>query len=258
VGGGQADAGEARSRRPGSVGEVADAAAFDALVAAAAEDDNVLGVVLGGSRGKGVHVTEASDWDVYVVVRDRPAGWRRERGGALDAVLLTLDELRGMPDWNRYALAHVEPVVDKTGGELAAAVAALGRRDPATAGEPLDAYVNFYYRSLKNDERGLDVESRLDAAESVPWWLEFLFTAHGRVRPYNKWLRWELSTHRLGDPWSEERVTARLMQIVATGDIEDQRSLFRETEAFARARGLGSVIDAWQPDVPFLRGGAAR
>ncbi len=35
-------------------------------------DENVVGVVLFGSRGKGAFVTEASDWDVFVVVRELP------------------------------------------------------------------------------------------------------------------------------------------------------------------------------------------
>ncbi len=74
------------------------------------------------------------------------------------------------------------------------------------------------------------------------------------MRPYNKWLRWELRTHPLDDPWSEGEVVPRLSPIVATGHASDQRALFRATETFARARGYGGVIDAWEPDVPFLRG----
>jgi predicted nucleotidyltransferase len=155
------------------------------LVRAARADDNVLGLVLGGSRGKGAYVTDESDWDVYVVVGKPPADWRSERGGRIEASYRTLDEFREMADWNRYTFAHVRPVLDKTGGELARVVGELGRRDPATAGEPLDAYVNAYYRSLRNERLGLALESRLDAAESVPWWLEFVFTAYGRVRRSN-------------------------------------------------------------------------
>jgi hypothetical protein len=224
------------------------------LVRAAEADENVLGLVLGGSRGKGANVTRESDWDVYVVVRERPAEWVFERGGRVERVLVTLEGLRGQPDWNRYTFAHVRPLLDKTGGEVARIVAELGRRDPATAGEPLDAYLNSYYRSLQNDRLGLAVASRLDAAESVSWWLDFLFTVHGRVRPYNKWLEWELETHPLGEPWTRAAVLPRLERIVATGDIGEQRELFRATERFARVRGLGDVIDGWEPDVAFLRG----
>lgn len=226
---------------------------LEELVGAARGDDNVLGLVIGGSRGQGAYVTDASDWDVYVVVREPPANWRFERGGHIEAVLLTLEGLRQTPDWNRYTFAHVQPLLDKTGGEIAEIVAELGRRDPATASEPLDAYLNSYYRSLKNAVLDLGLESRLDAAESVPWWLDFLFAAHSRVRPYNKWLRWELHTHPLGEPWSEEGLLPRLDRIVATGDVDEQRALFNATEPFARQQGFGDVIDGWEPDVAFLR-----
>lgn len=229
-------------------------AEFLRLVRAAEDDENVLGLVLSGSRGKGALVTSTSDWDVYVVVRERPADWQFERGGRIERVVLTLDALREMDEWNRYAFAHVGPVLDKTGGEIERVVAELGTRDPSTASELLDGYVNFYYRSLKNRELDLEVESRLDAAESMPWWLDFLFASHGRVRPYNKWLRWELSAHPLSEPWSEHNVIHRVSRIVRYGDIDDQRALFRATEAFARERGFGGVIDGWEPDVVLLRG----
>jgi predicted nucleotidyltransferase len=231
----------------------ADDHVFAEFVRTARDDDNALGLVVSGSRGKGAYISDRSDWDVYVVVHERPPGWRHERGERIEPVFVTLEGLRDQPEWNRYAFAHVEPVLDKT-GEIASIVAELGRRDPATAGGWLDAYTNSYYRSLRNDRLGLALASRLDASESVPWWLEFLFTAHGRVRPYNKWLRWELETHPLGEPWSTETILPLLGGIVANGAVDEQRALFRLTEPFARERGFGDVIDGWEPDVEFLRG----
>lgn len=227
---------------------------FRRLVEAAADDDNVIGVVVGGSRGKAAYVTETSDWDVYLIVREPPADRRFTRGGELELVILTLDQLRGMPAWNRYAFAHVRPAIDKTCGELERVVTDLARVDPTSAGEPLDAYLNAYYRSLTNARLGLELESRFDAAESVPWLLEFLFAAHGRVRPYNKWLPWELREHPLEEPWTETELLPRLDRILSKGAVGEQRALFGLVEPFARGRGLGKVIDGWEPDVPFLRG----
>jgi hypothetical protein len=57
----------------------------------------------------------------------------------------------------------------------------------------------------------------------------------------------------LEPPWAPE-LPWRLEQLVATGDLPEQRLLFADAEAFARRRGLGEVIDAWEPDLPFLRG----
>ena len=226
---------------------------FEDLVAEAEADPDVVGLVLSGSRGKGAFVTERSDYDAWFIVRDREAleRWARahpsRHGDPIEVLLATLDAFeRHPPD---YAFAHVTPLLDK--GGLAELVAAKGRVDPASAAEPLDGYVNMLYRSLKNERDGRSFEARLDAAESVPYFLEFLFRAHGRVRPFNKWLRWELEEHPLGPPWTAAELLPRLERILAG---RGQRELFRDAEHLARATGHGETIDGWEPDVPWLRG----
>ena len=222
---------------------------LDALLAEAQQDENVIGVVVFGSRGKGALVTEASDWDVFVVVHEVRGDRPLRHGDVLETVELTLDQLRNLPEWNRYAVAWVQPQLDKT-GEVADALREVTTVDPATAAEPLDGYVNLYYRSAKNARLGLELAPLLDAQESIPWYLQFVFAVHGRVRPYNKWLEWELREHRL----PIELDLARLERILRTGDLADQQALFRETETLARELGHGATIDAWEPDVAFLRG----
>jgi Nucleotidyltransferase domain len=221
---------------------------FEALLAEASADENVVGVVLFGSRGKGAFVTEQSDWDVFVVVREHRGERPFVHGSAVETVEVTLDELRRQPAWNRYSLSWLEPQLDKT-GEVATALLDAVQVDPAGAGEALDGYINLYYRSAKDARVGLELASLLDAQESIPWFLEFVFGVHGRVRPYNKWLAWELARHPL--PWSD---LPRLERIIRTGDLEEQQALFRDAEALARSHGLGSVIDSWDPDVEWLRG----
>ncbi|MDX6440456.1 MAG: hypothetical protein QOE43_185 [Gaiellaceae bacterium] len=221
---------------------------LDALLAEARDDDNVVGIVVFGSRGKDAFVTEASDWDVFVVVREHRGERPFVHGAKLETVEVTLDELRNQPAWNRYSLTWLEPQLDKT-GEVAGALRDAVQVDPATAAEPLDGYVNMLYRSLKNARVGLELASLLDAQESIPWFLEFVFAVHGRLRPYNKWLAWELETHPL--PWND---LPRLERIARTGDLEEQRALFREVEAIAREHGHRGVIDGWEPDVAWLRG----
>ena len=222
---------------------------LDTLLAEAREDENVVGVVVFGSRGKGAFVTEQSDWDVFVVVHEVRGDRPLRHGDVLETVEVTLDQLRNMPDWNRYALTWLRPQLDKT-GEVADAVREATTVDPATAAEPLDGYVNLYYRSAKNARLGLELAALLDAQESIPYYLEFVFTVHGRIRPYNKWLEWELEHH----PLPVEVDLARLERITQTGAPDDQRSLFRETETLARSLGHGATIDGWEPDVAFLRG----
>lgn len=220
---------------------------LDELLAEAREDENVVGLVVHGSRGRNLHVHEGSDWDVVVVVRERTGRYDSERGGELEAFEVT--SLADLPNWMLPAVTWTTPALDKTGA-VAAQLAEVIEVDPATAAEPLDGYVNSYYRSAKNARTGLELAALLDAQESIPHYLDFVFAVHGRVRPYNKWLEWELREHQL----PVEVDLDRLERIARTGDLDDQRSLFRETEALARELGHGATIDGWEPDVAWLRG----
>lgn len=220
---------------------------LDALLEDARQDENVIGVVVHGSRGRGLHVHEGSDWDVIVVVREPAGRYDSKHGDALET--FEVKSLGGLPQWMLPALTWRTPALDKTGA-VTAQLAEVTTIDPATAAEPLDGYVNSYYRSAKNARAGLQLAALLDAQESIPWYLQFVFAVHGRVRPYNKWLEWELREH----PLPVEVDLPRLERIARTGDLDEQRSLFRETEALAREHGHGATIDGWEPDVAFLRG----
>jgi hypothetical protein len=221
---------------------------LDALLAEAREDENVIGVVVHGSRGRGFHVHEGSDWDVVVVVRERTGRYdSEERGGELEASEVT--SLADLPKWMLPAFTWTTPALDKTGA-VAAQLAEVTRVDPATAAEPLDDYVNSYYRSAKNARAGLELAALLDAQESIPHYLDFVFVVHGRMRPYNKWLEWELREH----PLPVELDLGRLERIALTAAPDDQQALFRETERLARELGHGATIDGWGPDVAWLRG----
>ena len=80
---------------------------------------------------------------------------------------------------------------------------------------------------MKSHRDGRPEAAHLDAAESLPYALETLFALHRRVRPYNKYLRWELEHHPLGDPrWDAGRLLPVLRRILADGDPGTQRALF--------------------------------
>ena len=222
--------------------------ASSTLLARARDDDNVVGVVLHGSRARDAYVRDDSDLDAIVVVRELRGEYAGGHGDPVEHIELT--DLAKLPQWMLPALNCVEPLLDKT-GEVAAQLRAVTTVDPATAGEPLDGYVNQYYRSAKNARVGLELASLLDAQESIPYWLQFIFNVHGRIRPYNKWLEWELERQPL--PVAVDLELVR--RIAVTGDLAPQQQLFRETERLARNAGLGAVVDAWEPDVAWLRGG---
>ncbi len=245
---------------------------FARLLAEVELDETVVGVVVGGSRGKRALVRPDSDYDVYLIVARESdvetcrRRYARPRGEKLEIAVLSVDGFRAHgavgseTEWNRYTFAHVGALVDKRDGEIVRLVEEKGRLAPGEAAElgarSLDAYINAYYRSAKNHRLGLGLESHLDAGESVAHLLTALFALHHRVRPYNKWLAWELEQHPLADnEWSADELLPRVAAISSTGDLRKQQAVFHAVERLARERGYGHVIDGWEPDVAWLRGG---
>ena len=229
---------------------------FEELHEVARSRGEIVGLYVFGSRGRGFMVDERSDWDVCVVLADREAREAFDRefpyahAARVEIVSATLDGIRNeRSEHARYAAAHPDVVLDKTGGELAQVVAEQeslpsGTRD-AVVREALDGYINQTYRSLRYD-------TRLDALEAVPYALRTIFALEDRVRPYNKYLEWELRHHPLSG-WGADELLP-LLDRVLTGEPEAQRELFNLLEGRARAAGLGDVLDGWEPDVEWLRG----
>jgi hypothetical protein len=75
--------------------------------------------------------------------------------------------------------------------------------------------------------------------------LETIFALHDRIRPYNRYLTWELERHPLSKQWATDNSWLPLVRAVPTGDAEASAALFAVMERGARAAGLGDVIDAW-------------
>jgi hypothetical protein len=229
---------------------------FDDLLEVARSRDEILGLYVFGSRGRNFMVDERSDWDVCVVLAGQEAREEFERefpfahGARVEIVTATLDGMRGnLSEHGRYAAAHADVVLDKTGGELTRVVAEQeslpDRSRDSIIRESLDDYINQAYRSLRYG-------TRLDAVEAVPPVLRTIFALENRVRPYNKYLEWELRQHPL-EGWTADELLP-LLDRVLTGDPEAQHELFRRVEEPARRAGFGDVVDGWEPDVPWLRG----
>jgi nucleotidyltransferase-like protein len=231
---------------------------FEDLLEVARSREEIVGLYLFGSRGRDFMVDERSDWDVCVVLADAQAREQFERefpyahGARLEIVTATLDQLRGSSSEHaRYAAAHADVVLDKTGGELTRVVAELeslpgGTRDRVVR-EALDGYVNQTYRALRYG-------TRLDAVEAIPYALRTIFALQDRVRPYNKYLEWELRHHPL-EGWNADELLP-LLDRVLTGEPGAQHELFGLIEGAARDEGFGDVVDGWAPDVEWLRGRA--
>jgi hypothetical protein len=223
----------------------------------------LLGVFVLGSRGRRFGIDDASDYDVAVIFADDASASRFERawpyrhGADVEVLVGTIDGLRthasfgSSSEWARYQYAHVEIVIDRTFGELAALLADKEtipdeERDHVVR-TALGAYLNSTYRSLRYG-------TRLDAAESIPPLLVAIFGLEGRVRPFNKYFTWELEHHPLAcTHWSADRLPG-LVASVLDGETDAQHELFRNVEEVARAAGYGDEIDGWEPDLDWLRG----
>ncbi|MEU5726934.1 nucleotidyltransferase domain-containing protein [Micromonospora sp. NPDC047738] len=227
--------------------------AFEDLLARAYADPAVVGLVLTGSYARGM-ATVHSDHDVHVVVRSRDERWHATRRTAeLDEIVCTVDELADTSDpWQRYAFRGAKVLLDRLGGNVTALVErqAVPTEAEATAWarDALDGYLNLAYRAAKSRRDGNELAATLDERESVPWLLTAVFALHGRLRPYNKYLHWELETYPLPGPWTAVAFPARALR--------DPVGLFSDVARLARERGHGDVLDGWGDDLALLHPGA--
>jgi len=223
-------------------------------------DDRIVGLVLSGSTARGM-ATALSDVDVHVVLREPVVGWSTTRSHEIDTIYTTLDELATPPSdpgdwWFRWSFAWARILLDKGGvAQAVQAQATLTDSEVSAALDHyLDGYINFVYRSLKSARDGRAWEQRMDAVESVPWLLWCVFAFENRVRPYNKYLRWELQEHPfIGAPWNHVPLTDLLDRILDNGDPAAQRELYQLVEAEAIRRDKRAIIDAWGDDIELLR-----
>jgi len=212
-------------------------------------DPDVAGLVVSGSHARGL-ATARSDVDAHVILSAPSRDWPPTRGAGLDLAVMSVDQLADVSDrWQRYAYRGARVVLDRLDGRIAALVAAQATLRPVEADalvrEQLDGYVNFAYRAAKNRRDGHDDLARLEEIEAAPWFLWTLFALFGRVRPYNKYLRWELESYPLPAPWTADHLITSL--------TDRPSALFADLEREARARGFGDVLDAWGDDLELVR-----
>jgi len=85
--------------------------------------------------------------------------------------------------------------------------------------------------------------------------LNVIFAIHnGRLRPYYKYLKWELKTFSLTKlPIDAEEIIRILMKILDSADLKTQQQLLRITEEFLRKEGFGKVFESWGDDFPWMK-----
>jgi len=206
-------------------------------------------VILTGSRARGT-ATARSDYDVTIAVAEQSQPWRHTaRTDRLDEVVCTVAALADTSvHWQRYSYRGAKVLLDRLDGGIADLVerqATLSAEEVShRARGSLDAYLNQLYRCVKSRRDGFADAALLDEAESLPWLLETVFALHSRLRPYNKYLRWELENFPLPGDWNTELLPDR----VRTASLR----LFPAVEELARRTGHGEVLDGWGSDVELI------
>jgi hypothetical protein len=182
-------------------------------VARCRSNSGVLGIILTGSRARPGTITDRSDYDILLIAEDAAeASVQSEtrRDAALDITVLSLSAFRqhAAPGsdtaWNRYAFCHCQLLKDTNDhliARLAATKATMTQAETATlAPAVLDGFLNAVYRCIKNDRDGNELAAHLEAAQALPSYLAYVFALHGRIRPYPKYLPWELQHYPLSQP----------------------------------------------------------
>lgn len=74
-----------------------------------------------------------------------------------------------------------------------------------------------------------------------------MFALHGRVKPYYKYLVWELKTYPLDKfPWETDAFISKLLSIIERGDTEVLVELLMAIRPIFRQAGYGQVFDEWK------------
>ncbi len=118
----------------------------------------------------------------------------------------------------------------------------------------LDHALNQAYRALKCLRDGDAAASRFEAAEAVNPFLDAAFALHGaRLRPYYKYLDWELATYPLDKlPFAPGELRGRLISVLEAGSAGALCRLLAESEAAFRAAGHGAAYDGWERTLPWI------
>jgi hypothetical protein len=238
-----------------------------AAVQTATVDAEMIGIILGGSRGAG-RGDAAADYDLLCVLSDdaydrrrrrgAPAHWKgsvRPESGRPDDLGETcpreLAAAAANPGWWSYGHAHSQVLLDKTGevARLMATIAVVPEaRAQAETAAWFDAYLNAFYRSIKAWRRGDELGGRLHAADSVHYLAKALFYLQRRWPPYHDYLSDELPTLSI-QGWPTGMVAATCLQLLRTGDPALQQQLASRVESLMRSHGHGGVVDAWGGDI---------
>lgn len=234
----------------------------------AKKDENIIGFFLGGSRAKGFE-NELSDYDVYIIVRDGKLKTYRkkypfEKYKDIDLIVYSISEFKkhaswdGPENWARYNFAHLKVLIYKNKKIQKMvdekSIIPKNKIKPFIS-EALDGYINYVYRSLKCARNGDLLAARLEAALSIPLFFDAIFALHGgRLRPYYKYLRWEMEKYPLEKlPMKTKDILESVSKILDNADIKIQQNLLETVEKLFRKKDYGKVFDDWGDKLNWMK-----
>ena len=243
---------------------------IQALMAEAAADPDVIGLVLLGSRAIGTETAE-SDYDLIFMVTDAAAARYEQtksepkRGVNLPRPIDTVDIWNDTPSglrvenvisWMLPTFAEAKVIYDRT-GEAARVIDALRQMPAEMARKEIEdgygTYLNKLYRSLKCWRRGNELGGRMEAAETADALVRALFALEGHWRPYSSRLVYHLD-RLAGQGWQPGELRESLLDLIGTGNPQRQQCLARKVVPLFRERGYGHVYDEWNGRIDKILG----
>lgn len=225
----------------------------------------VLGIALTGSHARTGVATTRSDIDLIAFVVDGFSGGLPSHAGVDIAIYRGTDASSPALPWadfdswyNRAAFLHATPLFDRRPGQVAEWITAQSTLpvDDAdhVASDQLDGYLNLAIRALKSERDARPFGAGLDSVEAIGWALTTAFALERRVRPFNKYLGWELEHFPLAAP---EFTASRLLDAlrwILDGEVAMHRELFALIAPVARRAGLEQVLIGWGDDLELIAG----
>ena len=231
---------------------------FEKIFKESKDDPNIIGFWLDGSMGKGM-VTKKSDYDLAMVVRDGLGNKYRKRYkfqhvSGVDIKILSFSEFEKYAEWgsntswDRYNFAHLKTLIDKN-GKIQKLINEKGiiprNKIKIFIDTSLDAYINRVYRSFKCLRDKNDIAGKLEAAESIFHLLDALFALEGRIRPYHKYLFFELEKFPLKEIPFGKNFLKNILEILETGNRKMQKEMLKKVKEIFKRNGYGQVINSW-------------
>ena len=224
------------------------------------ENEDIVGLILVGSRGKGFD-NEYSDYDMIMIVKDDV--WKtiydKYEPLSLDNVDLNIysqtdfNKYAGWESadaWDRYDYAHTKILVNKT-EDLQKILDKKGtipkEKQKEFIESWIDGYVNGVYRSVKCIRNNNLLGAHLEAVNSMLDILTLVFGMNGRHRPFLGYIEKEMRVRPLERlPWSPDEFFKKLKKVLETADLETQQELLKGIEKMSREMNYGYMFDGWE------------